>query len=158
MDPLQRPLEQFIQQRVPFKSDKARLEVGLMMIAGMLQHDLNRYFKPFGITPQQYNVLRILRGQYPKPVPINLIKERVIDKTCDASRIVDRLVKNKLVNKKVNTSDKRVADVVLTQKALDLLQTVDAQFYEKPCVAYSLNEADTELLNVLIDKMIASRH
>ena len=157
MDPLQRPLEQFIKQRVPFKSAKARLEVGLMMIAGMLQNDLNRYFKPFGITPQQYNVLRILRGQYPQPVPINLIKERVIDKSCDASRIVDRLVKIKLVNKKVNTSDKRVADVVLTHNALELLKTVDAQFYEKSCVAYSLSDSDTKLFNDLMDKMIASR-
>lgn len=157
MDSLQRPLEQLIQQRVPFKSAKARLEVGLMMLAGMLQHDMNRYFKPFGITPQQYNVLRILRGQYPQPVPINLIKERVIDKTCDASRIVDRLVKSKLVLKTVNASDKRVADVVITKKALELLQTVDAQFYEKTCVAYSLNDEDTELFNSLIDKMIASR-
>ena len=157
MDPLQRPLEQLIQQRVPFKSAKARVEVGLILLAGMLQHDLNRYFKPFGITPQQYNVLRILRGQYPQPVPINLIKERVIDKTCDASRIVDRLVKIKLVDKSVNALDKRVADIVLTPKAIELLQTVDANFYDKPCVAYTLNEEDTELFNTLMDKMIASR-
>jgi DNA-binding MarR family transcriptional regulator len=157
MDPLQRPLERLIQQRVPFKSPKARVEVGLMILAGMLQHDMNRYFKPFGITPQQYNVLRILRGQYPTAVPINLIKERVIDKMCDASRIVDRLVKLKLVEKNINTRDKRVADVVITNKALSLMEEVDAQFYNKNCVAYTLNETDTELFNELIDKMLASR-
>lgn len=157
MDPLQRPLERLIQQRVPFKSPKARVEVGLMILAGMLQHDMNRYFKPFGITPQQYNVLRILRGQYPTAVPINLIKERVIDKMCDASRIVDRLVKLNLVEKNINTRDKRVADVVITQKALSLMEEVDAQFYNKNCVAYTLNETDTELFNELIDKMLASR-
>lgn len=157
MDPLQRPLERLIQQRVPFKSPKARVEVGLMILAGMLQHDMNRYFKPFGITPQQYNVLRILRGQYPTPVPINLIKERVIDKMCDASRIVDRLVKLNLVEKNINTCDKRVADVVITNKALSLMEEVDAQFYNKNCVAYTLNETDTELFNELIDKMLASR-
>lgn len=157
MDPLQRPLERLIQQRVPFKSPKARVEVGLMILAGMLQHDMNRYFKPFGITPQQYNVLRILRGQYPTAVPINLIKERVIDKMCDASRIVDRLVKLNLVEKNINTRDKRVADVVITNKALSLMEEVDAQFYNKNCVAYTLNETDTELFNELIDKMLASR-
>jgi DNA-binding MarR family transcriptional regulator len=157
MDPLQRPLERLIQQRVPFKSPKARVEVGLMILAGMLQHDMNRYFKPFGITPQQYNVLRILRGQYPTAVPINLIKERVIDKMCDASRIVDRLVKLNLVEKNINTRDKRVADVVITKKALSLMEEVDAQFYNKNCVAYTLNETDTELFNELIDKMLASR-
>ncbi len=157
MDPLQRPLERVIQQRVPFKSPKARVEVGLMILAGMLQHDMNRYFKPFGITPQQYNVLRILRGQYPTAVPINLIKERVIDKMCDASRIVDRLVKLNLVEKNINTRDKRVADVVITNKALSLMEEVDAQFYNKNCVAYTLNETDTELFNELIDKMLASR-
>lgn len=157
MDPLQRPLERLIQQRVPFKSPKARVEVGLMILAGMLQHDMNRYFKPFGITPQQYNVLRILRGQYPTAVPINLIKERVIDKMCDASRIVDRLVKLNLVEKNINTRDKRVADVVITNKALSLMEEVDAHFYNKNCVAYTLNETDTELFNELIDKMLASR-
>lgn len=157
MEPLQRPLERLIQQRVPFKSPKARVEVGLMILAGMLQHDMNRYFKPFGITPQQYNILRILRGEYPSPVPINLIKERVIDKSCDASRIVDRLVKLQLVEKTINARDKRVADVVITKKALDLMEKVDAQFYEKNCVVYSLNDDDTALFNELIDKMIASR-
>jgi DNA-binding MarR family transcriptional regulator len=157
MEPLQRPLERLIQQRVPFKSPKARVEVGLMILAGMLQHDMNRYFKPYGITPQQYNVLRILRGQHPNPVPINLIKERVIDKTCDASRIVDRLVKLNLVEKTVNLRDKRVADVVITDKALHLMEEVDTHFYDKNCVAYNLNDSDTELFNELIDKMLASR-
>jgi DNA-binding MarR family transcriptional regulator len=157
MDPLQRPLERLIQQRVPFKSPRARVEVGLMILAGLLQHDMNRYFKPFGITPQQYNVLRILRGQYPNPVPINLIKERVIDKMCDASRIVDRLVKLELAEKTINLRDKRVADVVITNKALTLMEDVDIHFYDKQCVAYSLNDADTELFNNLIDKMLASR-
>ena len=157
MDPLQRPLERLIQQRVPFKSPRARVEVGLMILAGLLQHDMNRYFKPFGITPQQYNVLRILRGQYPTAVPINLIKERVIDKMCDASRIVDRLVKLKLVEKSINVRDKRVADVVITDKALRLMEEVDAHFYDKNCVAYSLNDTDTDLFNELVDKMLASR-
>lgn len=157
MDPLQRPLERLIQQRVPFKSDKARTEVGLMILAGMLQHDMNRYFKPFGITSQQYNVLRILRGQYPKPAPINVIKERVIDKNCDASRIVDRLVNLQLAEKTSNARDKRITDVVITSKALALMEKVDAEFYNKNCIAYTLNDEDTKTFNALIDKMIATR-
>lgn len=158
MEPIhQKPLERLIQQRVPFRSPKARVEVGLLYLAAVMQSDMNRYFKPFGITPQQYNVLRILRGQYPKPTSINLIKERVLDKMCDASRIVDRLVKNEMVEKKVNSRDKRVADILITDKALSLLAEVDQLFYQKDSIAYVLDESDTEILNTLIDKMLATR-
>ena len=157
MEHIQKPLERLIQQRMPFRSPKARVEVGLLYLASVLQSDMNRYFKPFGITPQQYNVLRIKRGQHPKPASINLIKERVLDKMCDASRIVDRLVKNGLAEKKVNLRDKRVADILITTKALNLLTDVDKHFYQKDTVAYVLDETDTELLNTLIDKMLATR-
>ena len=157
MEPIQKPLERLIQQRMPFRSPKARVEVGLLYLASVMQSDMNRYFKPFGITPQQYNVLRILRGQHPKPTPINLIKERVLDKMCDASRIVDRLVKNGMAEKKVNPRDKRVADIFITDKALQLLAEVDEQFYDKESIAYVLDKQDTEMLNQLIDKMLATR-
>ncbi|MBU3676480.1 MAG: MarR family transcriptional regulator [Chitinophagaceae bacterium] len=157
MEPIQKPLERLIQQRVPFRSPKARVEVGLLYLASVMQSDMNRYFKPFGITPQQYNVLRILRGQHPKPSSINLIRERMLDKMCDASRIVERLIKNGMVVKKVNPRDKRIADIFITDNALQLLAEVDIQFYEKESVAYVLNEHDTTMLNDLIDKMLATR-
>ncbi len=74
--------------------------------------------KPFKITTQQYNVLRILRGQHPNPASINLIIERMLDKMSNASRIVDKLVAKKLADRKVCPEDRRMVDVLITDKGI----------------------------------------
>lgn len=89
------------------------------------KEDMKNFFKPYGITSQQFNVLRILRGSYPNPYSTSQVRERMLDKMSDASRIVDRLVKKGLVNRTITKADKRLVDVVITEGGLELLEKID---------------------------------
>lgn len=108
---------------------------------------------PFDITQQQYNVLRILRGQYPSPATVNLIKNRILDKMSDTSRIVDRLIQKGYVDKSVNNYDKRAVDIIISDKGLSLLKKMDKEVNFSSFIAPNLTETEAEQLNILLDKM-----
>lgn len=108
---------------------------------------------PYDITTQQFNVMRILRGQYPDPSTINLIKSRMLDKMSDASRIVDRLVQKGLLEKEVNTEDKRAVDIKISKKGLNLLKKMDAEINLSAFVSSNLTEHEAVQLNILLDKL-----
>jgi len=110
-------------------------------------------FKPYGITMQQYNILRILRGQYPKPATIKLIKERMLDKMSDASRIVEKLRLKGLVERNICSNDRRNVDVCITDKGLELLSRVDKHDNEVDAKLSTLNEEEVKQLNDLLDKL-----
>lgn len=107
---------------------------------------------PYDVTTQQFNVLRILRGQFPNPSTINLIKSKVLDKMCDASRIVDRLVQKGLVIKKVNTYDKRAVDILINDKGLLLLKQMDEEVSLSAILSSNLSQEEAEQLIFLLDK------
>jgi DNA-binding MarR family transcriptional regulator len=110
-------------------------------------------FKGSDITLQQYNVLRILRGQFPNPSSIKLIKERMLDRMSDASRIVDKLVAKKLVIRKQSDNDKRSVDVVISDIGLNLLQSLDVLDEKSKELLKSLSKAEITELNNLLDKL-----
>lgn len=107
---------------------------------------------PYDITSQQFNVLRILRGQYPHPSTINLIKSRMLDKMCDASRIVDRLVQKDLIVKKINAIDKRAVDILINEKGQALLKKMDTEVNLSGILNSNLNTEEAEQLSKLLDK------
>lgn len=107
----------------------------------------------YDITQQQYNVLRILRGQHPSPSTINLIKSRILDKMSDTSRIVDRLIQKEFVEKTTNVHDKRAVDIIITSKGLALLRKMDKEVDFSTFLVNNLTEEEAEQLNVLLDKM-----
>lgn len=107
---------------------------------------------PYDITSQQFNVLRILRGQYPNPSTINLIKSRMLDKMCDASRIVDRLVQKDLIVKKINAVDKRAVDILINEKGNSLLKKMDGEVSLSAILNSNLDKEEAEQLNKLLDK------
>lgn len=107
---------------------------------------------PYDITSQQFNVLRILRGQYPNPSTINLIKSRMLDKMCDASRIVDRLVQKDLIVKKINAIDKRAVDIIINEKGTSLLKKMDGEVSLSAILNSNLDKEEAEQLNKLLDK------
>ena len=109
--------------------------------------------KSFGITLQQYNVLRILRGQHPKPITTSTIRERMLDKMSDASRIVDRLNKKGLVIRSTCPTDKRLVDVVISEKGLQLLNTISAHTNQLENITSNLTEEEARTLNQLLDKI-----
>jgi DNA-binding MarR family transcriptional regulator len=81
--------------------------------------------KPYGVTPQQFNILRILRGQHPKPAKVQLLQERMLDKMSNASRLVERLRNKGLVERKICKMDRRAVDVIITESGLNLLRKLD---------------------------------
>ena len=130
--------------------------VNLIYTSNWVQERQKSYFSKFGITQQQYNVLRILRGNYPKPYSTSDIRERMLDKMSDASRIVERLVKKDLVVRKINKKDKRLVDVTISDSGLDLLEKIDKtieNFVQKPFS--NLTEKEQEILDSLLDKVRA---
>lgn len=109
--------------------------------------------KPFDITAQQYNVLRILRGQYPSPATVNLVKARILDKMSDTSRIIDRLIQKGYVKKTTNNNDKRAVDVVIKEKGLSLLKKLDKEVNFSTFISPNLTSEEATQLNFLLDKM-----
>ncbi len=145
-------LEDEIQQK-KFKNDTQKLAINLLYTSHWLNSFYNSYFKHTDITLQQYNVLRILRGQYPNPCNIKLIKDRMLDRMSDASRIVDKLKSKDLLIRRECPMDRRSVDIVITEKGLELLKTLDAIDEDSKSVFKSLTKEEIITLNNLLDKL-----
>lgn len=136
-----------------FENNHQKSIVNLIYTYGWITNLLRQQLNKYDITLQQYNVLRILRGQRPNPATINLIKERMLDKMSDASRIVDRLVQKELVDRTVNTNDRRAVDILITNKGLNILSKLDAELLFDQILNEDFNNADAGILSDLLDKM-----
>src|SRR3954467_2542817 len=112
-------------QQPKFKNAYQKVAINLIYTANWLQGKQQDFFKPFGITSSQFNILRILRGQNPNKISGVEIKSRMLDRNSDIPRLLDRLVKKELITKTICPSDKRAADVVITDQGLALLEKID---------------------------------
>jgi DNA-binding MarR family transcriptional regulator len=145
-------LEDAIKQTA-FKSEEERLVINLMYTSGWLSSEQNRFFKRFHISSQQYNVLRILRGQYPDPASVGLIQERMLDKMSNASRLIEKLKQKKLIKRSECSKDRRQVDVLVTQEGLLLLEEIDKLSDEMNGICDTLNLNEKKTLNKLLDKL-----
>lgn len=136
-----------------FENNHQKSIVNLIYTYGWITNLLKQRLNKYDITLQQFNVLRILRGQRPNPATINLIKERMLDKMSDASRIVDRLVQKELVDRTVNTNDRRAVDILITNKGLNILSKLDTELLFDQILNEDFNNADAGILSDLLDKM-----
>src|SRR6218665_3462003 len=118
-------IEKDIKQQKPFKSPYQKLVVNILFTNNWMNSDHMNILKPFDLTAQQYNVLRILRGQYPSPITVNGIIERMLDKMSNASRLVDKLLTKELASRCDNKDDRRACDVRITQRGLDVLKEIN---------------------------------
>lgn len=125
--------------------------VNLIFSSNWLLNRQQHFFKQFGITPQQYNILRILKGQYPGSISGTEIKSRMLDKNSDISRLLDRLVLKELIVKKVCPSDKRAADVFISPKGIDLLEKIATNETSMEQLLL-LSEEEAAQLSDLLDK------
>ena len=116
-------LEEEIGQKI-FKNEIQKMMINIMYTSNWLQNILSDNLKDFDITPQQFNVLRILRGQHPNPARMHLLQERMLDKMSNASRLVERLRKKGLVLRKICRNDRRAVDVKITDSGLALLKRI----------------------------------
>ncbi|MFN5224709.1 MAG: MarR family winged helix-turn-helix transcriptional regulator [Bacteroidota bacterium] len=146
-------IEKEIGQSVSFKSDLQRAAVNILYTASWLNMKNTETLKPFALTPQQFNVLRILRGQHPKPSTVNLLMQRMLDKSSNASRLVDRLLEKGFVTRETNRQDKRAVDVYISQKGLDVLETIDKTVGLLESHLDHLTESEARMLNDLLDKL-----
>ncbi len=131
-----------------------RLALNLIYTFNWVKSQQKEYFSQYDITSQQFNVLRILRGRYPGSYSTSDIRDRMLDKMSDASRIVDRLVKKGLLERTTSKNDRRLVDIKISDKGLKLLErldeTIDAHIM-KPFKNLSVQEKKT--LDALLDKM-----
>lgn len=135
-----------------FEDNYHKAVINIAYTYGWMNHHLRSQFEKYNITQQQFNILRILRGQYPSPATINLLKERMLDKMSDASRIVDRLVQKELVSRCTNSKDRRAVDIRISEKGLDLLGRIDAEFKTRDFFKDHLTEEEAGMLSDLLDK------
>ncbi|MFM7022040.1 MAG: MarR family winged helix-turn-helix transcriptional regulator [Flavobacteriales bacterium] len=145
-------IEDEIKQNKKFKSEYQKLAVNIIFTSSWLYRAHAQFLKSFGISPEQFNVLRILRGQYPKCANNQLISERMIDKSSNCSRIVEKLKQKGLVDRKENKDDRRHVDISITKKGLDLLDKIDAKD-NLDSLKDKISIKEAELINDLLDKM-----
>jgi len=136
-----------------FSSEYEKLLVNLIYTNNQLADRFSCDLKPFDITSQQYNVLRILRGQFPKPASLNLIKERMLDKMSDTSRIVERLRLKELVERAPSFSDRRAVEVRITEQGLKLLKEIEPILSKSEEALQSISVEEAAQMNHLLDKL-----
>lgn len=142
-------IEEEIQQQ-KFTSIHHKVVVNLIYTSHWLQNKQQEFFKSFGITGQQFNILRILKGQFPQSISGTEIKSRMLDRNSDVSRLLDRLSAKGLITKKTCPNDKRAADVLITEQGMVLLKKVDKFRKHESILALSSEEAG--ILSDLLDK------
>ena len=145
-------IEDEIQQE-SFRNEYQKAGINLIYTFGWLNNKQKSFFKAFNITSQQYNVLRILKGQFPDAISTSDIKSRMLDKNSDVSRIVDRLSNKGFIYKNPCISDKRLVDVSITHLGLQLLSEIETQILDLDNLFSPLELEEAKELNRLLDKL-----
>jgi DNA-binding MarR family transcriptional regulator len=135
-----------------FRNEWQKAMINLTYTHNWMTERFKAMLDRFDLTAQQFNILRILRGAG-EPLSTLQIRERMLDKMSDTSRIVDRLILKKLVKKSVCEHDKRLVDVVITEAGLEILTQIDKMNHEMDNIISNLSSEEAEQLNKLLDKM-----
>ncbi|MGX5853258.1 MarR family winged helix-turn-helix transcriptional regulator [Dyadobacter jiangsuensis] len=136
-----------------FRSPFQKLALNLMYTTKWLEYKQLESFKEYDITPQQYNVLRILRGQQGNPIKVSDITERMLDKSSNTSRLVDKLLAKNLAKRTSCESDRRAVDVVITEEGLALLKVLDPFIEDWENRFNIISEEEAEQISALLDKL-----
>jgi len=145
-------LESELQQK-KFENEKHKLVLNVMFTAGWLDCQAIRHLKPHGLSPQQYNVLRILRGQSGTAVSANLVASRMIDRSSNVSRLIEKLFQKSLVSREENTADRRAVCIAISQKGLNLLAKIDKDRTSLNNSTKQISDADAKVVNTILDKL-----
>jgi DNA-binding MarR family transcriptional regulator len=143
--------EEILQKK--FRSVLHKVQLNILFTAGWLESKHSGIFKNYQLTSQQYNVLRILRGSYPTPCTLLMIRSRMLDRMSDTSRLVEKLRKNGFIQRMVNSNDRRSVNIIITNKGLALLKSMEHEEETMDNIASSINQEEAELLNTLLDKI-----
>lgn len=146
-------IEEEIKQR-SFANDFHKAHVNIIYTSAWLGQGVSQALKPFNISPQQFNILRILRGAYPKPCSIRELTERMLDKSSNASRLVEKLIAKNLVVKTISEIDNRKANVAITENGLNFLRAAsDAVENKIQATFQNLTFEEAAALSAILDKL-----
>ncbi len=133
-----------------FVNNKVKAMLNIVYTANWISSHQNEFFKTFGISPQQFNVLRILRGAG-IPLKVQVIKERMIERSPNATRLMDKLCSKSLIERIACSKDRRVVHIEITKKGLELLDVISKE--NKDNLLDSLSEEEALQLSDLLDKI-----
>jgi DNA-binding MarR family transcriptional regulator len=139
-------------QQANFRNEYQKMGINLLFTANWMNERISRVLAMEDITQQQYNILRILRGS-DAPLSTLKIRERMLDKMSDTSRIVDRLIVKDLVEKTACVKDKRLVDITVTKKGLQLLEKLDALNEQIDSILKGVSEKEATTINQILDKL-----
>lgn len=145
-------IDQDIHQ-LKFRNEHQKATINILYTYGWLMEKTKELIASEDVTPQQFNILRILRGSYPQPLSTLQIRERMLDKMSDISRIVDRLIVKGLVKKGICKMDRRLVDITITDKGKKLLEKLDSRQDELDGIVGNLSKKEAEILSDLLDKI-----
>lgn len=140
-------------QQSKFRNAHQKAAINLIYTLGWMRDRTKLIFDTEEITAQQFNILRILRGSFPNPLSTLQIRERMLEKMSDTSRIVDRLIAKGLVKKITCKKDRRLVDVIITDKGKKMLERLDTRQDDIDGVLGNLSENDANILSNLLDKI-----
>ena len=139
------------QDRFPNALSKAILNI--LLTADRISSATNTTLKPFGVSKEQFNVLRILKGQYPKPSTLRLISERMISQSSNATRLVEKLRTSGLVARSPCAANRRKVDILITQKGMNLLDAIAPHLKASGHFEGNITEEEAQELNRILDKL-----
>jgi DNA-binding MarR family transcriptional regulator len=139
-------------QQTNFRNEFQKMGINIIYTANWLNEKMSQILSTEDITQQQYNILRILRGSE-CPLSTLKIRERMLDKMSDTSRIVDRLIVKDLVEKTACVKDKRLVDITVTKKGLQLLEKLDALNEQIDSILKGVSEKEATTMNQILDKL-----
>jgi DNA-binding MarR family transcriptional regulator len=145
-------LEDEISQK-DFRTLEEKTFVNLLFTGKWIESSSKKFLDQFDVSPQQYNILRILRGQYPEPCKVSLVGSRMLDKMSDVSRIIERMRVKKLVERNIKSTDRRSMDVVISKRGLGLLYKIDEELHKMYSPFLRLTNEENLKLNELLDKL-----
>lgn len=145
-------LEQELKQD-RFDNVYEKMVVNILYTGSWLANRNASRLKPFGLTPEQYNVLRILRGSYPKPMMLADITSRMIDRNSNATRLVEKLKSKGFVNREICETNRRQVDISITESGLAVLEGIDEGLDEWLQNLKTIPQSDVEELNNMLDKL-----
>ena len=145
-------IEDEIKQPI-FKNEYSKMVINIMFTSNWINQKVHCFLKEFDLSPQQFNILRILRGQYPGSTTITTIQERMLDKMSNASRLVEKLRIKGFVTRDTDDSDRRQVKVKITEAGLELLKKTDSLNDKHNNFSDTITPEEAQTLNYLLDKL-----
>ncbi|RAU83249.1 MarR family winged helix-turn-helix transcriptional regulator [Pontibacter arcticus] len=136
-----------------FRNERQKASISILYTYGFLANCYEQFYKMHGMTNQQYNALRILRDQYPKPVSTSFLREKMLDKMSDASRLVSRLSAKGLVVVTQNPTDKRLVNILISETGHQLISDIDSDLYKLDDLMNGITEEEAVQLTSLLYKV-----